>query len=358
MGLYRFRRSLGQCVCGLRTVLGVSMRLKGHRLLGRVMLGILASVIAIVVVIVVAFNVSPWPGALVFRRAFESSAVEKPTGYATMRSRTKVVGNLSYPSKFGRNDFDLYLPKQRSQSLPVIVWVHGGGFIAGDKQGVSTYATMLASRGYAVAAMNYDYAPDATYPTPVIQVGELITHLYEIAGRYGLDADRIVIGGDSAGAQIAAQFAAIETTPGYSQKSRIPAISLRRPLKAALLFCGPYDVSRLTSVGNSWIARQFVQTVGWSYLGHKDWQSTQAAKMASVVDYVSSGFPRAYIVDGNYFSFPTHARELYGRLRNDGVDATLSLYPNKPKLPHEFQFDFSHPESYDVWNKTLKFLGQ
>ncbi|MFT8704425.1 alpha/beta hydrolase [Bifidobacterium aquikefiricola] len=333
------------------------------KIFGRIILSAIAAIVGIVLLALVAFNVSPWPSALIFRRAFESGNVQKPRGYAAAQKAVAIESSLTYPSQYQRNDFDLYLPKSSKDatasaevSLPIIVWVHGGGFISGDKLGVSTYATMLAAQGYAVAAMNYDYAPDAQYPAPVVQVGELIVQLYRIAARYGLDANRIIIGGDSAGAQIAAQFAAIETTPGYAAQAGIRKIALHRPLEAALLFCGPYDVSQMTDMGSSWIAKQFVQTVGWSYLGQKHWQYTKAAKTASVVDFVSANFPRSYIVDGNYFSFPSQAREMYGRLRAQKVAAKLTLYPDNPKLPHEFQFDFSHPQSYEVWNNTLQFL--
>nr|WP_300767193.1 alpha/beta hydrolase [uncultured Bifidobacterium sp.] len=96
---------------------------------------------------------------------------------------------------------------------------------------MTTYATIMASRGYAVIAMNYDYAPDGTYPTPVIQMGEMVSHLKSIASRYGLDASSVIVGGDSAEAQIAAQFAVVNTTPGYSEATGIPTTSLEKPLK-------------------------------------------------------------------------------------------------------------------------------
>jgi acetyl esterase/lipase len=324
----------------------------------RLLIRIVAALLSVLLLGVIAWNVSPWPSALVFRRAFADSEVTEPHGLDAMKRKVSKHADLSYPSTHARHEFDLYMPKSASAGVPVVVWVHGGGFIAGDKSGVSTYGTMLASEGYAVVAMNYDYAPDAQYPTPVVQVGEMITHVYAIAERYGLDADRIIIGGDSAGAQIAAQFAALESTPGYAQQAGISKIPLRKPLEAAVLFCGPYDVSQLGNIGNSWFAKQFVQSVGWSYLGSRDWEQTKAARMASVVDHLSDAFPRSYIVDGNYFSFPKHARALISGLEGQGVSVTSSLYPDKPELPHEFQFDFSHPESYEVWKQTLAFLRQ
>lgn len=215
----------------------------------------------------------------------------------------------------------------------------------------------MAARGYAVIAMNYDYAPTGTYPTPVVQLGQMVSHVAAITQRERLDPDRIVVGGDSAGAQIAAQFAAVQTTPGYAESSGIERIAMRAPLAGALLFCGPYDFTRFTDANAPWIQRWFMNTIGWGYLGTRDWASSPQMRQASVVRHVSDRFPKAYVVDGNAFSFPDQGRALVSALRSDGVGVTSSFFPGNPELPHEFQFDFAHPESAQVWSATQAFLA-
>lgn len=62
--------------------------------------------------------------------------------------------------------------------VPVLFWVHGGGFVGGDKSGVKEFATKLVSdANIAVVAMNYELAPDSEYPNQVLQVNELIKDL-------------------------------------------------------------------------------------------------------------------------------------------------------------------------------------
>ena len=111
--------------------------------------------------------------------------------------------------------------------------------------------------------MNHDYAPDGTYPTPVIQMGEMVDYVSTIASRRDLDPTRIIVGGDSAGTQIAAQFVVVNTTPGYSQWTHIAKTSLSSPLKGAILFCGPYDLESSAAEESSVVKKWFINTIGW-----------------------------------------------------------------------------------------------
>ena len=187
----------------------------------RIVAWVLAVVLGVALVVGAAFVVSPVPSIMLFRNAFKEGHTVEPPRFDEVRRTVQVTRDQEYPSSYRRHTFDLYRPRRipAHAALPVIVWVHGGGFIAGDKSGLSTYATLMAARGYAVIAMNYDYAPTGTYPTPVVQLGQMVSHVAAIAQRERLDPDRIVVGGDSAGAQIAAQFAAVQTTPGYAESS-------------------------------------------------------------------------------------------------------------------------------------------
>lgn len=325
----------------------------------RIVAWVLAVVLGVALVVGAAFVVSPVPSIMLFRNAFKEGHPVEPPRFDEVRRTVQVTRDQEYPSSYRRHTFDLYRPRRipAHAALPVIVWVHGGGFIAGDKSGLSTYATLMAARGYAVIAMNYDYAPTGTYPTPVVQLGQMVSHVASIAQRERLDPDRIVVGGDSAGAQIAAQFAAVQTTPGYAESSGIERIAMRAPLAGALLFCGPYDFTRFTDANAPWIQRWFMNTIGWGYLGTRDWASSPQMRQASVVRHVSDRFPKAYVVDGNAFSFPDQGRALVSALRSDGVGVTSSFFPGNPELPHEFQFDFAHPESAQVWSATQAFLA-
>ena len=130
---------------------------------------------------------------------------------------------------------DVYNPSAIAtggKALTTIVWIHGGGFLAGTKDHVGSYAKILAAKGYTVVAVDYSLAPGALYPEPLRQVNKALAFLVDNAQRLRIDPSRIVLAGDSAGAQIAAQ------TPPSSQIRLTP-----RPLAS----CRRFPAS------NSWV---------------------------------------------------------------------------------------------------------
>lgn len=98
---------------------------------------------------------------------------------------------------------DLYLPEQPNGAL--VVFVHGGGWVSGDRtQGTGTEAwPELLRRGFAVASVDYRLAPDHPWPAQAEDVACAIAYLRAHAGEYGYSPDRIGIYGGSAGGQLA-----------------------------------------------------------------------------------------------------------------------------------------------------------
>ena len=108
--------------------------------------------------------------------------------------------------------FDLVLPDGPGPH-PWLLWVHGGGWHFGSKEDPLPYVEHLASRGIAGVVVNYPLAPAAAYPAAPRAVNAARAHLLEHAVGYGLDPDRVVVAGDSAGAQVAAEVATLATNP-------------------------------------------------------------------------------------------------------------------------------------------------
>lgn len=100
------------------------------------------------------------------------------------QKRVDIYKNLEYPSSDKRNKYDIYLPKDVQEELPTIVWVLGGAFVAGSKDGIENYAVMLADEGYAVVGVDYQWAPEIKYPGQVRQVEECLQHLKTVQWQY------------------------------------------------------------------------------------------------------------------------------------------------------------------------------
>lgn len=115
--------------------------------------------------------------------------------------------DLSYGSVSESQRLDLYLPNEGDGPFPVIIEIHGGGFMFGDKS--QQIAPMLEglSRGYAVASVNYRHSGEAVFPAAVHDVKAAIRFLRAHAAEYKLNPDAFATWGGSAGGNLSAMAA-------------------------------------------------------------------------------------------------------------------------------------------------------
>jgi acetyl esterase/lipase len=102
-----------------------------------------------------------------------------------------------------RGVLDLMIPRGATARLPLVIWIHGGGWQSGDKSN-RAQATRLLCRGYAVAAINYRLSDSGTFPAQIHDVKAAIRFLRAQAPAYGLDGARFAAFGSSAGGHLAA----------------------------------------------------------------------------------------------------------------------------------------------------------
>ncbi|TJZ99932.1 alpha/beta hydrolase [Bacillus thuringiensis] len=306
------------------------------------------------------WNLSPVPKALLIRKAFEGGTFVPSIHYRHALNETKIVKDISYNSKFPNGNLDIIYPKNDMEKRSIIFWMHGGGFVGGDKADITGYAVELAAHGYIVVNINYALAPKNKYPTPVLQLGEAYKYIQENAKKYNLNLDRVYFAGDSAGAQISGQFVMIQTSEEYAKLAKIDAIVTPSTIKGVLLFCGPYHMPALAKIEATKEIQNFLRTTGWAYLGEKYWESSPKVQVASILNHVTKNYPTTFITDGNTGSFENQGKELASALRNKGVSVDSLFFDKKiyGELPHEFQFKMNTQASLDTFNEVLKFLNK
>ena len=270
--------------------------------------------------------------------------------------------DVSYPSDYSENTVDIFYPKgEKNEKHPVLFWLYGGGFVAGDKEGVEEFATYLvADTAYTVVSVNYQLAPSSHYPGQLLQFGQAIEYFQDKASVFPmLDFENVMIGGDSAGAQIAAQFVATQTNSTYLSEFNLGQILDPEQIKGAVLYCGPYDLKEvLGQKSDDRFTKFFVNTVGWSLTGQKNWQDSQAIKQASVVDYVTDKFPPTFVTDGNSYSFQEHGLTLVDRLKELNVPVTSLIFNDSDKeVTHKYQFHFTDPLAQKCYDMTKEFTA-
>ena len=106
-----------------------------------------------------------------------------------------------------RQVLDIYMPEQAAKErLPVMFWIHGGGWQVGDKRDVALKPKVFTERGFIFVSTNYRLLPDVEMGDLIRDVASSLGWVSRNIGEYGGDEQRIFIGGHSAGAQLAALF--------------------------------------------------------------------------------------------------------------------------------------------------------
>lgn len=225
--------------------------------------------------------------------------------------------------------------------LPTIVWIHGGAFVAGDKAEIAPYLRILAAEGFTVVGVNYTLAPRARFPEPVHQVARAVAWLGDHATEVHADLDRVVVAGDSAGANLAAMVAALPGDPEVAQRLGVALPLARRSLRGALLYCGVYDLDLFDLDGP---AGRFLRTVLWAYGGdRRATPDPSSPSPASVRAWVTPRFPPPFVSAGNADPLLAHSQALVASLRAMGVECDTLFFSedHEPRLGHEYQFDAS-----------------
>ena len=313
---------------------------------------LLGTLLILAVIVVGAFLLSPWPSVWIIRQIFDRGAAEA-SGRLAARVPNAITSKTAI--RYDQNDpdalLDIHAPANAAAgSLPTIVWIHGGGFISGKREDISNYAKILAGQGFTVVNIDYTIAPEAKYPRPVQQLNAALGFIASNADKLGLDSNRLLLAGDSAGAQIAAQMANLVTSPAYARAVEIVPKTRPEQLKGVLLFCGPYDLDMFS---DGW----FTRTTAWSYSGRRDFRNDRTFALMSVAKYVTPRFPPAFITAGNADPLGPQSVALANALKSRGVPTeTLFFAPDRqPPLPHEYQFDLRDPAAVEALNRAVAF---
>ena len=133
----------------------------------------------------------------------------------------KLTPNIPYvPDAHERQTLDIYTADNPSgNSLPVMFWIHGGGWQAGDKNDVALKPKALTARGFVFVSTGYRLLPEVTMDQLTDDIAKSLGWVYKNIAKHGGDPSRIFVGGHSAGAQLAALMC---TDDRYLEREGVP----------------------------------------------------------------------------------------------------------------------------------------
>lgn len=232
---------------------------------------------------------------------------------------------------------DLYKPVRASKKpTPVIVSVHGGGWIYGDKELYRFYCMELARRGFAVVNFTYRLAPENKFPSALEDTNNVFKWLLKNAAAYGLDIKNIFATGDSAGANYLSLYAAILTNKKFAADFAFKT-PVRLNLKGLYLNCGFYDWTTVPADEKEMLAlMQALMPYG----------GTEREKaLASPALHVTKDFPPSFVVTAEFDFLRPMAALAVQSLCAAGVDFRYKCYSSaKEKLFHVFMLNLRSKE--------------
>jgi acetyl esterase/lipase len=142
----------------------------------------------------------------------------------------------------GKNEhmLDIYYPDNTEGNLPVIIDIHGGGLMMGDKDSNRVYCSILASRGYTVIAVNYRLAPDVLYESMVQDIMAAFRWVNDNGAEYHCDLDNVFVTGDSAGGNLAYYVPLVNTSEKLQSLFEVEASGLN--IRALGIVSGMFDM--------------------------------------------------------------------------------------------------------------------
>ena len=247
---------------------------------------------------------------------------------ARLPKGTVIHGNIPYNNDtLKKHLLDIYLPADAKGKLPLVVFIHGGGWIGNDKYAdmgymPNTVAAML-DNGMAVASIDYRFATQAVFPAILQDCNKAVSFLYDNADTYHLDKNKIALMGFSAGGHLASLM-------GTSQNNNVKDLyfpNSYRPFqyKAVVDFYGPTDLVLLP--GNEDVKSPEALLIGAAPLERPD-----LAKAASPITYIDKNDPPFIIFHGEKDNIVSNKQsKLFSAwLKYHGVKNELTIVKDAP----------------------------
>jgi acetyl esterase/lipase len=234
----------------------------------------------------------------------------------------RTILNVAYVSNgHARQKLDLYVPAEPKG--PLIVWIHGGGWRAGTKDGPPGLAMVAA--GFTVASVEYRFSQDAIFPAQIEDCKAAIRWLRAHSKDYGYDPKRVAVWGASAGGHLTAMLAVTGQVRDFDVGENLDQSSA---IQCAVDLFGPSDFPAYDpSLPTPMVQRENPDSVIAQLLGGPVSQKMELAKRASPVTWVTKDAAPMLIMQGtNDPLVPVdQSKRLAEKLKAAGAEVTLDI---------------------------------
>jgi len=250
-----------------------------------------------------------------------------PPGVSAYRDLTYVPGSTDENQRL-----DLYVPEHSAKPLPVIIYIHGGGWNGADKR--SCPPLYFVKDGYVAASLEYRFSSKAKFPAQIQDCQAAIRWLRGNARKYNLDPDHIGVWGESAGGHLSALLGTAGGSNAFEPIGEFKEQSDR--VQAVCDFFGPTDFMTVIEQGNANALKRRPKWEEWkgdgysNLIGAKAGVDVEKSKAVSPIQYVSKSSPPFLIYHGTWDQFVPfqQSEELVKKLQANKVEVMLQPMAN------------------------------
>lgn len=221
---------------------------------------------------------------------------------------------------------DLYIP-DNSDTKPLIIWVHGGAWHSGSKEGPPLD---LVRRGFPMASISYRRSIEAVFPAQIHDINAAVRFLRANATQFGYSAEKIILWGSSAGGHLVA-LAGMANGDKYLEGSVGDHLNISSDIQGTIDFYGPTNFNTIlnqsTPHGLSVRAPALALLYG---MPTDDAGDRGISGLASPVNYVDANDPPIFIAHGDQdYQVPINQSiELFGKCQQFGVESKIEFITN------------------------------
>lgn len=271
------------------------------------------------------------------RKSFQEGDDKRDAGM-TAPEDIRRYDDILYGSDTKWQVLDVYRPKDSDGiKLPVIVSVHGGAWVYGDKERYRYYCMSLARYGFAVVNFTYRLAPEHKFPSQLEDTGSVFAWVLEHAETYGFDTRYVFAVGDSAGAHLLSLYCAACADKEYAGNYdlRIPEGFVPT---AVALNCGVYNVDdeKKTEEVTASLMADLLPKQG----------TPEELRLISPERHITDRFPPTYLMTASGDFLKEHALYMAERFTEREVEFEYHFYGNSKKpLGHVFHVNIKMEEA-------------
>ncbi|MBS1947700.1 MAG: alpha/beta hydrolase [Bacteroidetes bacterium] len=250
---------------------------------------------------------------------------------------TLLKANIPYNNDtLQKHLLDIYLPTNAKGKIPLVILIHGGGWLVNDKYADIGYmrktVAEIVSSGFALASIDYRFSTQAVFPAQIQDCNRAVSFLYDNAGKYGFDTKRFAVMGFSAGGHLASLLGLSKNN--NVEKFFMPGTNKSFSIKAVVDFYGPTDLILFPGAEDEKSPESIL--IGAAPLVRPD-----LAKAASPVTYVDKNDPPFLIIYGekDQLVSPKQSRLLSSWLNVVGVPNEIIMVKDAPHFGAMFDAD-------------------